>query len=570
MGQLSLNEVVRAMAADLPDLLAWQVMDPQATDYGAPINREWGTDDPGASLAAPLIAGCAMLYLHAGAGGDIPDERLTRESLLAHASAAVEYLLRYQRPSGFIDLKNFLPDSSADTAFVLQPLCMVLELGQAVAPADQRWAEFDKRLRLFVHRAATGMLTGGFGTPNHRWVVCSALAQAGALFDDIPVRPVIDSILAEGIDMDGEGFYMERSATIYDPVSNRSLLLLADFYPGSPARDAVRKNLELNLHMLHADATGETGLSHRQDHGAREVPLMQGSCYLHSALVEPNPQFAAAAALIWNRAPRRSLGAALWYYYILGKFGEPCDADAKLPDDYSTYLPANGLWRLRRGQMSASVFRGNTAIMSLVYGKAELKTIKMCQAYYGTGRFRADSMEVVGNKAHLRFEGNYRPFRPGAFMPLGRPIPNNLRQFWQETAAQRQMRWQPRCISTLEITEVADGFDLHYKTLDGLDRVCAEVAFDFAPGGVWQTDDTAYRPRAGDEIFLRRGYGRMTYGADTIEIGPGAAGHCMWQMRDSELAPHHVRITIALVTPIDQVLSIRLHRGLAGVGRVKP
>jgi hypothetical protein len=234
----------------------------------------------------------------------------------------------------------------------------------------------------------------------------------------------------------------------------------------------------------------------------------------------------------------------------------------RLPDDFSLWLPDNGLWRIRRAALSASVLRGSTSLLSLVWGKAELASVRICQTYYGTGRFRADTMSVEDGQAMLRFEGNYRAYRPGAFLPLGRSVPNDVNQFWGEIAAQRQLRSLPRCTSTLRISEVAGGFDLHYQTLSGVDRVCAQITFDFAPGGVWETTDTACRPHAGDELFLRQGFGRMTYGADVIEIGPGAAAHRMWQMRDAEPAPHHVRVTVALMTPVDQTLHIRLGRGL--------
>lgn len=555
----TLNDVAQAMAAALPAVLDWQQMDPQAPNFGAPTNPAWGTDDPSYVTAAPLIAACGMLYLHGGAGS------LDRSTLLAHVSGAVEYLLRVQRDSGFIDLKNFLPDSAADTGFVLQPLCALMELARQAKLDDPAWTKVLQRLEIFIRRAAAGMPAGGFGTPNHRWVVCAAMAQATALFPDLQLAPAIDAILAEGIDIDREGFYMERSVGVYDAVSNRSLLLLADVHPiaTTAAREAVRKNLNLDLHLLHADMTAETSLSHRQDHGKREVPVSQGSCYLHSDLVEPNATFAEAAHTLWRAAEKRTPTTCLWYYYLLSKFGQPAASPpATLPHDFSLWLSDNGLWRIRRDALSASVLRGSTSLLSLVWGEAELAAVKICQTYYGTGRFRADAMTVDGRQAVLRFEGNCRANRPGAFLPLGRPIPYDLGKFWGEIASQRTLRSQPRCVSTLQINEVPGGFDLHYKTLDGLDRVCTQVTFDFAPGGVWETADTACRPRAGDELFLRQGFGRMIYGADVIEIGPGAAGHRMWQMRDSEPAPHHVRVTIAMVTPIDQVFRIRLTRGL--------
>jgi len=554
----TLNEVVQALAAAMPAVLDWQQMDPQASDYGAPVNPAWGTDDPSAATAAPLIAACGMLYLHGGVGP------LDRPKLLAHMSAAVEYLLRFQRDTGFIDLKNYLPDSAADTAFVLQPLCAMVELARRAKLDDPAWTKALQRLEVFIRRAASGMPAGGFGTPNHRWVICSAMAHATALFPDLQLAPAIDAIVAEGIDIDREGFYMERSVGVYDAVSNRSLLLLADFYPSATAaaREAVHRNLDLDLHLLHADMTAETALSHRQDYGKREVPVAQGSCYLHSCLVRPNAVFAEAARVLWNAAETRTATVCLWYYYLLSKFGEPASPPAALPQDFSLWLPDNGLWRIRRNALSASVLRGSASLLSLVWGEAELAAVKICQTYYGTGRFRADTMSVDGQQAMLRFEGDYRAYRPGAFMPLGRPIPNELGKFWGETASQRKLRSQPKCTSTLQISEVPGGFDLHYRTLSGLDRVCTQVTFDFAPGGVWETADTACRPRAGDELFLRQGVGRMIYGTDVIEIGPGTAGHRMWQMRDSELAPHYVRVTIALVTPIDQVFRIRLGRGI--------
>jgi hypothetical protein len=104
---------------------------------------------------------------------------------------------------------------------------------------------------------------------------------------------------------------------------------------------------------------------------------------------------------------------------------------------------------------------------------------------------------------------------------------------------------------------------LRYQTLDGLDRVVAQIAFDFAPGGLWETDDTCFKPRAGQVIFLKRGHGSMRYGSDVIQIGPGADAHRMWAMRDAEPAPHHVRVLMTFVAPIDHRFSIRVWHGLA-------
>ncbi|MEJ5312554.1 MAG: hypothetical protein WHX52_22535 [Anaerolineae bacterium] len=117
-------------------------------------------------------------------------------------------------------------------------------------------------------------------------------------------------------------------------------------------------------------------------------------------------------------------------------------------------------------------------------------------------------------------------------------------------------------MSTLTIREVEGGFDLRYETLDGLDGVAAQVAFDFLPGGVWETDDTLTRPQAGQVLFLKQGYGMMRYGHDVIRIGPGAHAHAMWAMRDAELAPDHVRVLLTFITRVDVTLQIRVYQGL--------
>jgi hypothetical protein len=160
-------------------------------------------------------------------------------------------------------------------------------------------------------------------------------------------------------------------------------------------------------------------------------------------------------------------------------------------------------------------------------------------------------------------EGRRRPRRPGYEMPLGRPVPPER---WEEMIPERELRRLPPLFSLLEAGEASDdrgqGFDLHYQTLDGLDRVTVQIALDFPPGGIWETADTRTKPAAGQALFLKQGYGAMRYGNDMIEVGPGAAAHGMWQMREAEPAPSHVRVLLTFLTPVDCAFTIRACRGL--------
>ncbi len=156
----------------------------------------------------------------------------------------------------------------------MQLLAPVVELARRHAAAGNgRAAEIADTLGEYVRTAAAGMVGRGFHTPNHRWVVCSALAQALTLFPDLPARDYLDSILAEGIDINADGEYTERSTGIYNAVCNRSLRFMADGLDRPDLLDHVRRNLDLMAHLFHHDGTVVTSISNRQDRGQRVVPL---------------------------------------------------------------------------------------------------------------------------------------------------------------------------------------------------------------------------------------------------------------------------------------------------------
>jgi hypothetical protein len=181
------------------------------------------------------------------------------------------------------------------------------------------------------------------------------------------------------------------------------------------------------------------------------------------------------------------------------------------------------------------------------------------------GRFVGDTLTVAatdGNTATLRSEGRSRPNRPGYDLPLGRPV---LPEQWLQTRGERPYRPLPPATSTLTVTVIEDGLELCYQTLENFDGVTAQVALDFAPGGVWETEDTCFRPQAGQVVFLRRGHGSMRYGNDVIRIGPGVEAHRMWEMRDAETAPGHVRVLLTFLTPVDHVFTLECYHSPTGM-----
>ncbi|MGC8781323.1 MAG: hypothetical protein ACP5UQ_10695, partial [Anaerolineae bacterium] len=388
--RLTLADVLPFLERRVDDLALCQIADPRSSDYGALVSPEYGMT--WGQLDAGFITACAYRFLAARALGD--ERRIAAaRALLPSALRAADALLRSQRPGGLLDLITVNYDSSPDTGFTVQQLCTVIELGRPAAADDPDWSALLGKIEQFIRRAVPGLMDGGFHTPNHRWVIASALAQAGHLFPDLDVRRTVDAYLAEGIDLDAEGFFIERSVGVYDAVNDRSLLLIAENYGWPGAVEAVERNLALDLRLLHADGTAETGLSRRQDYGTREVALGLAACLLMYHGMRPNPTFVRAAQWLWEQAPAPP-GHLEWLLYALLKYGDPPAADAPLPDDFALHLPANGIYRVRRGLLSATFFRDATRLLSLTFGAAELTSVKISATYFGgeCGRFIADRL----------------------------------------------------------------------------------------------------------------------------------------------------------------------------------
>jgi hypothetical protein len=553
MPAICLRDTIDALFASAQSCLDRQVDRPGHPDHGGPMNANWGIVEPSGGIG--VVATLNLALIARRLRPELAPASPADEQLQIGAKAATEYLLRMQRPSGFTDLMDCNYDSSPDAGFAVQALCPVLELGARVTADAVELQPLLAQVETFCRRATEGMCTGGFHTPNHRWVIAAALARAGRLFPDIQVRPTIEAYLAEGIDADEEGFYIERSAGVYDAICDRSLLMIWDAIGHAPSRDAARRNLDLGLQLLNADGTTETGLSRRQDYGQRSVPPALSLAYLMGYQVHPDPRYLAAAQLLWDRG--RGDGAGLTAFMLAAGVDRIETPSGVFPYDYAALFPTNGLWRYRRGDLSVSLFRDVTRLLTLTWGEAELAALKISQSYFGAGNFRAETLALADGHPVLVSSGVQITHRPGYDQPTGQPV---ARQTFYTHRGQRDWRQLPPCASELSLIPDADAILLRYRTLDGFPGVTAQMAFDFAPGGQWETADTCLRPVAGQVLFLKQGRGTMRYGHHVVEIDGGATAHRMWAMRDAETAPTHVRVLLTFTTPVDHAVHVRVRR----------
>ncbi len=149
-------------------------------------------------------------------------------------------LMENQRPDGTINAGNL--ESPPDTAFIMEPLCAgVFILHQN---KNKQLSLVKSKIKDFVLKTGEALVVGGVHTPNHRWVVCHALARINQLYPDQKYVNRIDEWLSEGIYMDRDGHYPERSMN-YSDVENNAFIAMGRLLDRPNLFDAPRKSLEM-------------------------------------------------------------------------------------------------------------------------------------------------------------------------------------------------------------------------------------------------------------------------------------------------------------------------------------
>jgi hypothetical protein len=480
--------------------------------------------------------------------------RQGNDELVERIKLGAEWSRKVRRPTGNYDLVTTNFDSSPDTGFTVNVLAPVVKAARKAAEGgDSGAGVIAEEIGEIIQAATPGMVNCGFHTPNHRWVLVSALSQAFDLFPELEGKEIIDQYLNETIDINPDGEYTERSTGVYNAICNRFLRIAADRLDRPELLDAVRKNLTLSYYLLHADGSVVTSISSRQDRGQKTVPIGLVDSYYALARQDNNGFFAACADWLFDLNP----GGVPWVMHPFLEHPEWRDDDLEresLPDSYSNVYPVSGMWRVRRGKASATTAKGITAPFSLTYGGVELTAVKLCASYFAVAQFTAGSMDgdEKGVVLHDPGRGSIHG-SPGYYQPIGKPVTSET---WREVRSERDHYGLPPFAVDVRIDEVEGGFDLT-ATAEAYDKVPFQIACDFVPGGELDMGSGAVQGRAGEVALLKSGYAIYHVGNDAISVGPGTYGHRMWQMRGSEAAPGLYRVLITAVSPVNQTVEIR-------------
>ncbi|WP_432542281.1 hypothetical protein [Kineococcus sp. SYSU DK002] len=450
---------------------------------GAPAPGPLAHRETTSRLKALVTASCHPGSVHRGSA----PAREAALRLVGRLSAA-------QTPGGLFDSTNLA--SPPDTAFTVNDLCLTA----TIAARDPALDEVAAGLRAVAARVLPPLLTGGVHTPNHRWELASALARLEALLGpDAAVRARVEEWLAEGVDLQPDGMYSERSPLYAGAVTNPSLLVLADLLDRPSLLDPVRRNLEAFLPLLDQDGLVESVHSRRQDqhtpgHPGRDLLLP----YRRLAVEEGRADFADAARLLQSRGVhgRHLLPEVL----VRPALASVLPAGPGTAWTGRAELPASGLLVHAAGRTRTVVFGGsdqprvgtvrsgtaNTAtFLRLRHGAAVLESVRLSTAFFGLGPFRSATLRRTGDAVRLRQElraGYYQPLAAADRDPDGAYPLGDEGRFHAAMAFDRRAVDPVELVTDVRVDLLDDGADLTVGFSGAATSYALELAF--RPGGV--------------------------------------------------------------------------------------
>uniref|UniRef100_UPI004048F536 hypothetical protein n=1 Tax=Cephaloticoccus sp. TaxID=1985742 RepID=UPI004048F536 len=520
------------------------------------------------------------------------------EHLIDAMDQRIASLLRSQRDDGLFDMGNL--DSPPDSAFVLKTLARA----QLFLVNDATTVTEPTRLKLkgLILKTAEGVRLGGVHTPNHRWAICSALAQVNQLYPNSAYIERIDEWLAEGLDVNADGEWSEHSPSYNAHVNNPSILEVSVLLNRPSLLDAIRRNLEMSLYYIEADGELETVASRRQDQDpALRIYLWEYYVpFRYLAAHDQNPRFAAVARRIERDfltelgEDARNMSSALVSMLEFPAMRQAIPADAPLPRNYAKVFESSGLARIRRDNITATIFGGNDWHLGLGVGSglatnptffkfrkgtAVLDSIRLSPMFFNIGFFYPQSLKVLGENQYELTQTvsvpYHLPLPPEKRSPDGNyPLTPDGRIFFKLDFPVRKQ--ELKTLTTKVIVREDNGtfeLDFDVQGLTGV-PIVLELCFrkegvlsgvESLPAGVSTAKpsvDSARQTNA--DFILKDGQGTYTVGDDKITFGPGSFTPTRIRMEGLEYANYNgqnrvdgYRVYITGVTPFRHTLTLK-------------
>jgi hypothetical protein len=350
-----------------------------------------------------------------------------RPQLLRAADRALAELRAQQGPDGLFLTGDNL-DSPPDSAFTVNGLCRLLRV---LALHDEPELEgVGRTVADIVHGCRDALVRGGVHTPNHRWEISCALVQLWHLFGWRVCLDRANEWLAEGVDLQPDGLFSERSPNYAVHVSGPCLLDMAPLLDRPDLADAVHTNLHATLALVDARDRVETIQSRRQDqHG--DFPLAAyGLLYRRVASATGCPVCAAMAVRAEAAGARADVDAVAQVLLDPALVTLPPGEPPGPPEGWQVLRTSKlAVWQrdelrivchasddLATAGRVASGISADPTFAKVGLGPLSLG-FRLSRTFFNLGPFRAPELDVDGETVSLREQVEsyyYQPLPPEA------------------------------------------------------------------------------------------------------------------------------------------------------------
>lgn len=475
-----------------------------------------------------------------------PDVQRAIEALLV-------YMERHQRPDGCFDLSPCNFASPPDTAFMVNAM---LNGWWLLEKCDAPEADFIRApmLRL-MDRAADGIAAGGFHTPNHRWAISACLKSLEKITGRAELGARADQYLREGLDVNADGEFAERSAGNYNQVNDDQMIRLYLATGDKTFLEAAAKNLEMMYAYFDPDGSLFTNNSTRQDMGWKVYADTYFILYLLTGYLLGRRELGAMAAWIFTDCVRRGATppGVEWLLLFPDMDGWGASADFVPPiTRYDRLFPDSDIARIREGAWSCTLLRGKPNCLYFQHGSFSVY-LSIYANLCDRRNFLADTLERTpdGYRMTAHAAGWY-------YLPFREPPATSDWWAMDNPHTREKIEGMP-LDTTLEIVKQPDGVDLRIATT-GVDQLPLRMEFAFLPGGYVRTEHFLQAARAGECVtVLDGGVEAVGPGGEAIRLGPAFAEHNVQNRMGGAypLSAGHYTVFFTAYTPVNRVIRLR-------------
>lgn len=506
--------------------MARQIMDPQNENQGAFLDDNHILD-----AKYTIYRTASMISLFCNKDSCLYQDKV----LLERIRLGLKFAVKMQHEDGLYDYVTCNFKSAPDTAFSIKKLMPFFFYLRDVV-GDKKTAEeqeiFDV-MNGIIEKAAKGIVTGGFHTPNHRWAIASTLMECAKIYGDESMVKRANEYLAEGIDCNEDGEFAEKSAGNYNRVNNDAMITLSEATGDKKYEEYAVRNLKMMLHYWEPDDSVFAANSTRFDKDRLNYPTDYYTEYMLMGQRHNVPEFYEMCNKIIDICQKKNMHGpdCLIYFMWYPEWRTiECDSIYEAPD-YHVFYKNSGISRNKTGRYTYTLMSGKSNFLYFHNGSIKLE-MKVAGSFCEHRAFKAETMEENDGTLHL-----HQTMRGWYYLPWTDDKRPDTSDWWEMDNSKRDKKMGPDMDIDVWVTESKDkdGIDVRVKT-SGVDGDPWRIELSFTGATFLENGHLSTHLYGNEALTVKDDYVELSNSKDTLVVGPGFGTHrYMEGKEDSEL-----------------------------------